>query len=154
MQEFLMIFFVVISVILIGLILLQQGKGADMGASFGAGASGTVFGSSGSGNFLTRATSICATLFLCTALGLGYLASNSVVERKDFIDVEEDAASVIPEVQAPVAVPTDATEDAALSVPDVAPVIENSDAVEAVKTLDSSANSEDNTAPSESAETK
>ena len=58
---------------LIGLVLIQQGKGADMGASFGAGASQTVFGSSGSGNFLTRTTSIFAVVFFVTSLGLAYV---------------------------------------------------------------------------------
>lgn len=57
----------------IGLVLFQQGKGADMGASFGAGASNTVFGSSGSGSFLTRMTAICVTVFFVMSLVLGNL---------------------------------------------------------------------------------
>ncbi|WP_447410828.1 preprotein translocase subunit SecG, partial [Clostridium perfringens] len=56
--------------------MLQQGKGADMGASFGAGASGTLFGSSGSGNFMTRMTAVLATLFFVISLILGNLSSN------------------------------------------------------------------------------
>ncbi|NND36933.1 MAG: preprotein translocase subunit SecG [Gammaproteobacteria bacterium] len=59
---------------LIGLILIQRGKGADAGAAFGAGASGTVFGAAGSGSFLTRLTAILATLFFVTSLSLAYLA--------------------------------------------------------------------------------
>ncbi|MEC7551134.1 MAG: preprotein translocase subunit SecG, partial [Pseudomonadota bacterium] len=58
------------------LVLLQQGKGADAGASFGAGASQTVFGSSGSGNFLVRATTVAATLFFVTSLLLAVFAGN------------------------------------------------------------------------------
>lgn len=65
-----------VSLLLIGLILLQQGKGASMGASFGAGASGTLFGSSGSGNFMTRMTAILATLFFILSLLLGNINSN------------------------------------------------------------------------------
>lgn len=56
---------------LIGMVLIQQGKGADMGASFGGGGSNTVFGSTGSGNFMTRTTAILATLFFVISLVLG-----------------------------------------------------------------------------------
>lgn len=58
----------------VALVLLQQGKGADAGASFGSGASATVFGSQGSSTFLSRFTAILATVFFLTSLGLGYLA--------------------------------------------------------------------------------
>ncbi|MBT2917905.1 preprotein translocase subunit SecG [Vibrio anguillarum] len=61
---------------IIGLVLIQQGKGADMGASFGAGASNTVFGASGSGNFLTRMTAIFATVFFILSLALGNLSTH------------------------------------------------------------------------------
>jgi preprotein translocase subunit SecG len=60
----------------IGLVLIQQGKGADMGASFGAGASNTVFGASGSGNFLTKMTALFATVFFIVALVFGNLATH------------------------------------------------------------------------------
>ena len=66
-----------IAVAIIGLILLQQGKGADAGAAFGSGASGTVFGARGSASFLSRATAVLATLFFITSLSLAYLASSS-----------------------------------------------------------------------------
>lgn len=62
---------------LIGLVLLQQGKGADVGASFGAGASQTIFGSSGSGNFMTRMTGLFATVFFVTSLGLAYVSGKA-----------------------------------------------------------------------------
>ncbi|MDG9928427.1 MULTISPECIES: preprotein translocase subunit SecG [Pseudomonas] len=58
----------------VGLVLLQQGKGADAGASFGAGASGTVFGSQGSATFMSRFTAILAAVFFITSLGLAYFA--------------------------------------------------------------------------------
>lgn len=60
---------------LVGLVLIQQGKGAEAGASFGAGASGTVFGSQGSATFLSRVTGILAAVFFVTSLGLAYFAS-------------------------------------------------------------------------------
>lgn len=71
----------------IGLVLLQHGKGADMGASFGSGASGSLFGVSGSSNFLSRATAICVAVFFTTSLTLTYLYSHSA-ERQSVINAE------------------------------------------------------------------
>ncbi|WP_117244951.1 preprotein translocase subunit SecG, partial [Klebsiella pneumoniae] len=71
MYEVLLVVFLIVAIGLVGLIMLQQGKGADMGASFGAGASATLFGSSGSGNFMTRMTALLATLFFIISLVLG-----------------------------------------------------------------------------------
>jgi preprotein translocase subunit SecG len=62
---------------MIGLVLIQHGKGADMGASFGSGASGSLFGASGSANFLSRATAACATVFFLCTLALAYVASGT-----------------------------------------------------------------------------
>ncbi|NLS12728.1 preprotein translocase subunit SecG [Vibrio sp. SM6] len=85
----------------IGLVLIQQGKGADMGASFGAGASNTVFGASGSGNFLTRTTAILATVFFVGSLLLGRMTTHK--EESQWIDPTQgqivqpaDAAKDIP----------------------------------------------------------
>jgi len=66
---------VVIAIALVVLVLLQQGKGADAGASFGGGASQTVFGSQGSGSFLAKLTGVLAAVFFATSLGLAYLVS-------------------------------------------------------------------------------
>ena len=66
-----------IALLIIVLVLLQRGKGADAGAAFGAGASGTVFGARGSSNFFSRATAVCATLFFVSSLGLAYLSSQA-----------------------------------------------------------------------------
>lgn len=77
LNNILLVFHVLIAVAIIGLILLQQGKGADAGAAFGGGSSGTVFGSQGSGNFLSRTTAILATLFFITSLSLAYMAKES-----------------------------------------------------------------------------
>ena len=84
---------------IIGLVLLQRGKGADAGAGFGAGASGTVFGSRGSGSFLSRTTAILATLFFVTSLGLSYLFSQtteptSVVDRVQPVETAPAPAAV------------------------------------------------------------
>ncbi|WP_410016515.1 preprotein translocase subunit SecG [Sodalis sp. C49] len=76
MYEALLVIFLLIAVGLVALIMLQQGKGADMGASFGAGASATLFGSSGSGNFMTRVTAVLATLFFILSLVLGNLSGS------------------------------------------------------------------------------
>ncbi len=61
--------------VMIGLVLIQHGKGADMGASFGSGASGSLFGASGSANFLSRSTAACATVFFVCTLALAYLGN-------------------------------------------------------------------------------
>ena len=68
---------VVLGVGIVGLVLLQQGKGAEMGASFGGGASGSVFGATGSANFLSRTTAALVTLFFISSLALAYIASNA-----------------------------------------------------------------------------
>ena len=60
---------------MIGLILIQHGKGADMGASFGSGASGSLFGATGSANFLSRSTAVCAAVFFCCTLALAYFGN-------------------------------------------------------------------------------
>ena len=86
MESIILIVHVLLAVSVIALVLLQQGKGADMGASFGAGASQTVFGSGGSGNFMTRATAILATCFFVTSFALAIVAKEkSVVDANDGI---------------------------------------------------------------------
>jgi len=67
---------VLVALAIIGLVLLQHGKGADMGSGFGGGSSSSLFGATGSANFLSRATAVLATLFFLTSLGLAYLATN------------------------------------------------------------------------------
>jgi preprotein translocase subunit SecG len=69
------------AVALIGFILMQHGKGADMGAAFGSGASGSLFGAAGSANFLSRTTAILATVFFLSSLGLTYLSINHEAAR-------------------------------------------------------------------------
>ena len=76
------------ALVMIGLVLVQHGKGADMGASFGSGASGSLFGATGSANFLSRSTAVCAAVFFACTLFLAYLSndrarapSGSVLDR-------------------------------------------------------------------------
>lgn len=76
MQTAVLIIHVVLALTVIGLVLLQHGKGADAGAAFGSGASSTVFGARGSGSFLTRMTTLCAALFFATSLGLAVMAAH------------------------------------------------------------------------------
>jgi len=67
---------VVAAMSMIGLVLVQHGKGADMGASFGSGASGSLFGATGSANFLSRSTAVAATVFFLSTLGLAYVGNH------------------------------------------------------------------------------
>ena len=77
LQQFLVLMHVIISIALIALVLIQQGKGAELGATFGSAASQTVFGSQGSGSFLLKLTGLLALLFFITSLSLGYLAGHT-----------------------------------------------------------------------------
>ena len=67
---------IVAALVMIGLVLIQHGKGADMGASFGSGASGSLFGATGSANFLSRSTAVCAAVFFVSTLALAYSAND------------------------------------------------------------------------------
>jgi len=80
LNSILLIVQVLLSISLIALILLQHGKGADAGAAFGSGASATVFGARGSGNFLSRATTVVAVLFFIVCLSLAYISSHRVAQ--------------------------------------------------------------------------
>jgi preprotein translocase subunit SecG len=87
------------AVAMIGLVLVQHGKGADMGASFGSGASGSLFGATGSANFLSRSTAVCATFFFLATLGLAYLSSSgSRAPVNEPGSVLERAAPAIPQI--------------------------------------------------------
>ena len=79
---------------IIALVLLQHGKGADVGASFGSGSSGSLFGATGSANFLSRFTAILAVIFFLTSLGLAYIATNKPREAPGIMDVIKEAPEV------------------------------------------------------------
>ncbi len=98
MEQIILIAHLLVALAIIGLIMLQQGKGADMGASFGAGASQTLFGSSGSGNALTKATAWLVALFFATSFGLALLASQASAPVDD-LGIELPTATM--EAEAP-----------------------------------------------------
>jgi preprotein translocase subunit SecG len=79
---------------IIGLVLLQHGKGADMGAAFGSGASGSLFGSTGSANFLSRTTAILAAIFFVTSLGLAYVATHRPKSGGGVMEAVKDQPAV------------------------------------------------------------
>ena len=98
MENLILIIHVITSLSVIGLVLIQHGKGADAGAAFGGGGnSGGVFGVQGSSNFLTKATAISVTIFFCTSIALAFIASakhqtsssiNSAIENSELVEKE------------------------------------------------------------------
>ena len=82
----LLIIQIIVALSIIGLVLIQHGKGADAGAAFGGGSSGTVFGSAGAGNFLSRATAILAAVFFANSLALAWIVSHSTGEAGSLVD--------------------------------------------------------------------
>jgi preprotein translocase subunit SecG len=104
---------VISAVVIVGLVLVQHGKGADMGAAFGSGASGSLFGASGSSNFLSKSTGVAAAIFFASTLGLSYLGA------AQHASVGGSALDALP-VSAPVA-PAPATSAPAASAPVTAP---------------------------------
>jgi preprotein translocase subunit SecG len=108
METLVWIIHLLVSAALIGLVLLQHGKGADMGAAFGSGASGSLFGASGSANFLSRATAILATAFFLTSMGLTYF-SMSRAKPEGVLDKIPAASKTVPSAQpAPSSLPAPA----------------------------------------------
>jgi preprotein translocase subunit SecG len=102
---------VLVGVMMVGLILIQRGKGADAGAAFGSGASGTVFGARGSANFLSRSTAILAAVFFCTSLGLAYLGTQREAP-KSLLDVPTESVETSGQ-----ALPVIGPQEADLQVP-------------------------------------
>ena len=93
-ETLLVVLHVLLAVGLIGLVLIQHGKGADAGAAFGSGASSTVFGARGAASFLSRATALLATLFFLTSLALAYFAMRAS-ERPGLLDKAPPAPAVV-----------------------------------------------------------
>jgi preprotein translocase subunit SecG len=119
MQKIVLIAHTFIAILIIVLVLLQRGKGADAGAAFGSGASGTVFGARGSSNFFSRATAILATVFFASSLTLAYMSSQRAESPSSLIE------------RAPVVEPVEETEPAAGG--------ESADPAEELPALDSDA---------------
>ena len=114
METLIWVVHVLAAVAVIGLVLMQHGKGADMGAAFGSGASGSLFGSSGSANFLSRATAILAAVFFTTSLSLTYIYSHKTktagIMATQQTQTKPAAPAGTPQTSAPVA---PATQDKA-----------------------------------------
>ncbi len=110
---------VLIALAIIGLVLLQHGKGADMGSGFGSGSSGSLFGATGSANFLSRATAVLATIFFLTSLGLAYLATNKPKSTGGVLDAVKKELSVpgAPAAGKPAAEPAAGTPKPAAPAP-------------------------------------
>lgn len=117
LYQVLIIIYLIVALCLIGLVLIQHGKGADMGASFGAGSSATIFGSSGSGNFLTKATTWLAIAFFGISLVLGNLTANKVKAVDEWNNLEAG-------IEQPAVLNGDIPVDV------IAPTVENADVPE------------------------
>ena len=122
LQTLLLIVHVLLSLSIIGLVLLQRGKGADAGAGFGSGASGTVFGARGSSTFFSKTTAVLATLFFITSLSLAYIAShrNTVSAPKSVLDTTPVSAPA-PSAPPPAATGAPPTGQGAAPAPASAP---------------------------------
>ena len=88
MHTFVLVVHIILAIMIIGLVLIQHGKGADAGASFGGGGAATVFGASGSGNFLTRVTAILTALFFVTSLSLAVFAKKQTTDAYSLKSVQ------------------------------------------------------------------
>ena len=120
-QKAVLIAHTLIALLIIVLVLLQRGKGADAGAAFGAGASGTVFGARGSSSFFSRATAVCATAFFVSSLTLAYLSSqatsapSSLLEDAPPVEAETELApelnEELPVSDLPTLEPTEAADE-------------------------------------------
>ena len=100
-QKAVLIAHTLIALLIIVLVLLQRGKGADAGAAFGAGASGTVFGARGSSSFFSRATAVCATLFFVSSLALAYISSQATDAPTSLLENAPPVEEAVDEVEVP-----------------------------------------------------
>ena len=105
MQTTILIIHTLIALGIVALVLIQRGKGADAGAAFGSGASGTVFGSRGSTSFFSRATAVLATAFFATSLTLAYMSSQRSGAPESLLENLPESALI--QEQSPVALPAD-----------------------------------------------
>jgi preprotein translocase subunit SecG len=122
LQTIAVVFHVLLGFAIVAFVLLQRGKGADAGAGFGAGASGTVFGARGSASFLSRTTAVLATLFFLTSLGLSYLFSQQQQPTSVFDTLPQQQAPATPPSQPGAMMPElPATQAPAAGAPSEAP---------------------------------
>lgn len=123
MHQILVVIQVILAIGVIVLVFLQQGKGANMGAAFGSGASGSVFGARGASTFLSRATAICATLFFVTSMALAVIVSRSVERPDSVIDLvgESPSTQEATPVVAPIPDEGESSEPATVAAPSELP---------------------------------
>ena len=117
MEQIVLVVHLLVALAIIGLIMLQQGKGADMGASFGAGASQTLFGSDGSGNVLTKATAWLVVLFFATSFGLALIADQRSAPRNELDLLIPETVPAVVEQAADEELPVVDDEIPAMSAP-------------------------------------
>jgi len=120
----LLVIHVLLSLAIIGLVLLQRGKGAEAGASLGGGSSGSVFGARGAANFLSRSTAVLATAFFATSLGLAYLSSNVQSNGSTANGSVIEQSVVTPDTDIPAALDLPATGSDIPTANDVPPATE------------------------------
>jgi preprotein translocase subunit SecG len=118
LQQLITILHGILCVGIVGLVLLQRGKGADAGAGFGAGASGTVFGARGSATFFSKLTAVLATLFFMSSLSLAWFATRPQVRQPDSL---VDKLVTEPATSAPAPAPAGVDGDAVPQLTDPAP---------------------------------
>lgn len=109
MMNLVLLLQMVAAIAMIGLVLMQQGKGADMGAAFGGGSSGSLFGATGSANFLSRSTAVAATLFFVCTLALAYFGN--------LPGADAAGGSILDRAAAPAAVATPSSGPVAAQIP-------------------------------------
>ena len=119
METLVLVLHVLAAISIVGLVLLQHGKGADVGAAFGSGASGSLFGSTGSANFLSRATAVVATVFFLTSMGLTYFSAGKTEHKKGVMATQPEQS--LPSQIPPTAPATGQAAPAGQTAPSSAP---------------------------------
>jgi preprotein translocase subunit SecG len=114
METLVWVVHIIVAISVIAMVLLQHGKGADMGAAFGSGSSGSLFGATGSANFLSRSTAVLATLFFLTSLGLAYFG---LQQHKPASVLERTVVPATAQPAAPAPVPGQNTGSKAADIP-------------------------------------
>jgi preprotein translocase subunit SecG len=152
MYQTIIIIHVLVGLTVIGLVLMQQGRGADAGAAFGSGSSGSVFGAQGSASFLSRTTAVFAFIFFSTSLALAVLGGQ-LGEKKDVMD-ETEIEQVMPDIpividEEPMRVPSISEQQAQEEVPAIVTEPSSLDSFDLIKPIDD-ITSEDNSSTQQS----
>jgi preprotein translocase subunit SecG len=114
-EIFVWVIHVITAIVLVGLVLMQHGKGADMGAAFGTGSAGSVFGSSGSANFLSRSTAVATGIFFITSMSLTYIYANP--SQSHGVMDKHEVSKAAPTPAAPASTPGNAIGSKSQEIP-------------------------------------